>query len=128
MGYQGYLFKVNGTIFPNKYISPGTYQITPNQTQDDNTYIDGDGKLHRDVLPHKRTKFEFTTPYIYEADNRAIQALFPSLLTVNVEYWNPRKGIYETAVCYTPDTTFVVYETKGDNILYNPLRLAFIEY
>jgi len=128
MAYKGYLFKVNGAIFPHKYITPGTYQVSPNQTQDDNTYIDGDGKLRRNVLPHRRTKFEFTTPYINEAQNREIQALFPDELTVNVEYWNPRKGAYETAVCYVPDLTFTVYKSKGNDVLYNPLRLAFIEY
>lgn len=128
MSYNGYLFKVNGQIFPHKYISPGTYQVTPNQTQDVDSYVDGDGKLHRNVLPHRRTKFEFTTPYIKEPDNRVIQALFPDDLTINVEYWNPRKGIYETAVCYTPDTTFTVYDSDDTDILYSPLRIAFIEY
>ena len=128
MAYQGYLFSVNGDPFPHEYIALGTYNITPNQKQDDNSYTDGDGKLHRDVLPHERTKFEFTTPHIKEADNRIIQGLFPDTLTITVKYWNPRKGIYENAICYTPDTTFSVYRSEGNNIEYSPLRLAFIEY
>jgi hypothetical protein len=128
MAFAGYLLKVNSTIFPHKYIKIETYKITPNQTQDDNSYEDGDGLLHRDVLPHKRSKLEFVTPQIHEADNRIIQALFPDTLTVSIELWNPRKGIYETATCYTPDTTFEIYKTTDTDIIYNPLRIAFIEY
>lgn len=128
MAYQGYLFSVNGVTFPHKYIAQGTYRIDPNQKQDDNTYTDGDGELHRDVMSHKRTKFEFTTPYIKEADNRIIQALFPDDLTISVTYWNPRKGAYESGVCYTPDLSFLVYESTDTDIEYSPLRLAFIEY
>lgn len=128
MTYEGYLFSINNVPFPGKYIAQGTYQITPNQKQDDNTYTDGDGKLHRNVLSHKRTKFEFTTPHIKEGDNRILQGLFPNDLTVNVKYWNPRKGIYEMGICYTPDITFSVYDADDMSILYSPIRLAFIEY
>lgn len=128
MAYQGYLFSINGTPFPHKYIAQGTYEITPNQKQDDNTYIDGDGKLHRDVLPHDRTKFEFATPHINEADNIILQALFPNTLTVSVSYWNPRKSAYENATCYVPDLTFAVYKSTDTDIEYSPLRIAFIEY
>ncbi len=128
MAYQGYLFSINNTPFPGKYIAQGTYQISPNQKQDDNTYTDGDGELHRDVLSHKRTKFEFTTTHIREGDNRILQGLFPDDLTINVNYWNPRKGIYETGICYTPDITFTVYDADPTDVLYSPIRLAFIEY
>ena len=128
MAYAGYLFKINGTPFPHEYITPESYQITPNQTLDDDSYTDGDGVFQRDIYPHKRTKFEFMTPQVNETQNRAIQELFPDTLTVEAEYWNPRKGIYEDAICYTPDITFTVHDTAETNLTYNPLRLAFIEY
>jgi hypothetical protein len=126
MAFLGHLIKINGTIF--SLIKAETYQITPNQIQDDNTYVDGDGVLHRDTLPHKRTKIEFTTPHLSEADNRTLQALIPNTVTVIVEYWNPRKGTYETATCYTPDLTFEIFKITGAEILYSPIRMAFIEY
>jgi hypothetical protein len=129
MAFAGYLLKVNGSTFPHKFIKLDTYTIDPNQVQDgDNTYEDGNGKLHRDILPHRRTKVEFTTPHINESENRELQALFPNTETVTVDYWNPRKGIYETGTCYTPNLNFQVYKISASDITYNPIRIAFIEY
>lgn len=128
MAFAGYLLKVNGTIFPNRFIKIDTYQITPNQLIDDDTYTDGNGKLHRSVLEHKRTKCEFTTANISEADSVIITGFIPNTVTVNIEYWNPKKHIYETAVCYTPDITYEIHQLTATDISYKPIRLAFIEY
>lgn len=128
MAFQGYLIKVNGNTFPHKFIKLDTYSIDPNQIQDDDSYVDGDGELHRQTLPHERTKLEFTTAQIGETENRELQALFPDTKTINVEYWNPRKGTYETGTCYTPNLKFEIFSISSNNITYNPIRLAFIEY
>lgn len=128
MAFAGYLLKIDGVIFPNKFIAMETYQITPNQKIDDETYTDGDGVLHRSVLPHDRTKAEFNTTYIKEADSAELQSYFPDTLSASVQYWNPKKSTYETGTFYVPDITFEIYSITATSVLYKPIRIAFIEY
>ena len=58
--YKGYLLKINGTELPGQYIQD--YSSTPNQAQDKDSYQDLTGELHREILPHTRSKIEFKTP------------------------------------------------------------------
>ena len=49
---------------------------------------------------------------------------------IQIEYWNPRRNRYQTGDAYIPDISFepyMVYKNIND-ILYNPFRVAFIEY
>lgn len=126
--FNGYLLKINGVIFPNKFIAVESYQITPNQITDEDSYIDSDGRLHRNVLPHKRSKLEFNTPHIREAQNGELQSYFPDTISMDAEYWNPRKRVYESGTFYTPDLTFEIKDIKENDILYKPIRIALIEY
>ena len=57
--YKGYLLKINGTELPGQYIQD--YSSTPNQAQDKDSYQDLTGELHREILPHTRSKIEFKT-------------------------------------------------------------------
>lgn len=60
-----------------KYIQPnGALTITPNQMQDLDSYVNGDGYLKRKVLKHSRTKIEWNTPYLtYEDKCKLILAI-----------------------------------------------------
>jgi hypothetical protein len=130
MAFLGYLLKINGLILPNRFIAIKTYTTTPNQIQDEDSYIDLDGVLDRSTLPHRRSKCEFNTPPINETDNHILQSYFPEDLKIEAEYWNPRKGIYETGTFYNPDITFTVesINEETNQITYEPIRLALIEY
>ena len=91
-GFEGWLLKVNGTIFPTKYIRPETYTVTPDQETDQDDYTDNDGIFHRNILPAKATKIEFSTPTMWLRDMKVVLSIIPEEDDeVEIEYWNPRK-------------------------------------
>lgn len=127
MPYQGYLLKVNGTIFPNDLIAFGSFSITPNQRQDRDSYRDSTGYLHRNILPHKVTKIEFNTKLLHESDKAHVETLLQGRDEYTLEYWS---NGYQIGTFYSPDLKFEVYDidkVSGD-IRYKPVRIAMIEY
>lgn len=126
--YQGWLLKFDGRIFPEKYIAHGSYNATPNQKQDEDSYQDGYGRLHRNVLPHTRSKIERTTPFMHLDSKIDMQSYFPDRVTMEVEYWNDETNTYTKGTFYVPDIQFPYYDASGTDIRYNPIRIALIEY
>lgn len=127
MSYQGYLLKVNGVIFPNNLIAFGTFSITPSQRQDQDSYRDSTGYLHRNILPHKVTKIEFNTKLLHESDKAELKNILRNRDEYTLEYLDDG---YQTGTFYSPDLKFDVYdidEVSGD-IRYKPVRIAMIEY
>jgi hypothetical protein len=130
-GFEGWLVKINGKIFPNKYIHAGTYKCTPDQETDLDDETDADGIFHRNVLPAKATKIEFDIKPVRLNDLAKIKEIIPDNATeIDVEYWNDRKMQYQTGKAYIPVATFEPYMVYKDinDILYNPTRIAIIEY
>jgi len=127
MSYQGYLLKVNGVIFPNDLISHGSFSVAPNQRQDLDSYRDSTGYLHRNILPHKVTKIEFTTKLLHEVDKMALESHLQNRDEFTLEYWN---NGYQTGTFYCPDPKFEVYDIDkvSKDIRYRPVRIAMIEY
>lgn len=132
MAYQGYLIKVGNTVFPMKYIRAETYKCTPNQRIDQDSDSDATGVLHRNVLPHTRTKIEFETPQMLRgADVLAISTLLGlsgSRRDVTITYWDHESQSYKTGKCYVPDISYQLMRNTGDDLVYMPIRYAFIEY
>lgn len=126
--YQGWLLKINGQKFPMDYIAHASYNATPDQLQDEDSYQDADGLLHRNVLPHARTKIEWTTPFLHLEDKIRMQSYFPDTVTVEAEYWNDKRNGYATGIFYVPDIQFPYYDASEMDIRYNPIRIALIEY
>lgn len=128
MSFKGYLIKINGVIFPSNMIQLKSYKATPDQIQDKDSYQDGDGELHRNVLPHRRSKIEFNTKLFHLADKIKMQTLFGDRVKLSVEYWNDATNGYCLGDFYIPDITYEIYRTTSDDIVYNPIRIALIEY
>ena len=126
MVFQGHLLKIGGKVVPNKYIAK--YKATPNQQQDQDSYQDSTGQLHREVLPHRRSKIDLTTKYLWLEDKIVFQSFFGDRIQINVEYWNDETNEYTTGQFYAPDIDFEIYRIVGNNIEYAPLRVALIEY
>ncbi|MEG0689215.1 MAG: DUF6711 family protein [Hungatella sp.] len=126
MAFKGYLLKINGSVFPNKYIAK--YKATPNQRQDDDSYQDSTGELHREILPHRRSKIEFSTRYLWLEEKIVFQLYFRSRDKLTVEYWNDEVNDYAVGVFYAPDIDYEVYRIQGGNLEYLPIRIALIEY
>lgn len=127
MPYMGYLLKVDGVIFPNDLILFGSFSITPNQRQDLDSYRDSTGYLHRNILPHKPSKIEFTTKVLHNADRAALESILKNRDEYTLEYWDTE---YKTGKFYSPDVKYEIYDidkVSGD-IRYKPVRIAMIEY
>ena len=124
--FQGYLLKINGTILPTKFTQ--TYKVTPDQQQDKNSYQDITGELHREVLPHTRSKIEFITPHLWKSAKEELQSFFPDRKEVSVTYWNDERNEYVSGIFYIPDIEFQVYRIVGNDMEYFPIRVALIEY
>lgn len=124
--YQGYLLKINGTILDNKYIT--AYDSVPNGQTDLDTYTDGQGVTHRNILPHTKTTISFTTPPLYLEDKIALTSLFPRRTKVNLEYWNDETNDYRKGEFYIPDISYEILTASSDTIAYRPIRYEFIEY
>ncbi len=132
MAYAGYLLKVNGVIFPNKYILMDSYKSTPHQLTDLDSYTDGDGELHRNVLPHTRSKIWFDTGILIASEKTEIKSIIPMSKTgrvrMTVEYWADDIDAYDTGSFYVPDVEFPIYDADNAMIIYNSISITFIEY
>ena len=128
MAFEGYLIKVGSTKIPMKFISAKSYKTIPNRQQDMDSYRDADGILRRNILPHKVTTIEFSTPYIRLADKIALQAIIPSRTKQTITYWNDETNTYTTEDFYIPDVEYSIYRVDGNDILYMPITYKFIEY
>lgn len=130
-GFEGWLLKINGVIFPTKYMHAGSIKIIPDQETDIDDYTDADGIFHRNILPAKATKIEFDIKPVRLYDLAKIKEILPENDDeIIIEYWNPKKFRYQSGRAYMPDVSFEPYMTypEYNDILYNPIRIAFIEY
>lgn len=130
-GFEGWLLKINGVEFPTKYIRADTYKATPDQETDLDDYTDNNGVFHRNVLPAKATKIEFSIKPVRLVDMKVIQNLLPKPRNeITIEYWNDDKMLYQSGRAYIPDISYEPYMVYRDvkDILYKETRVAFIEY
>lgn len=132
-GFEGWLLKINGVVFPTKYIRAETYTVTPDQETDLDDYTDNDGVFHRNILPAKATKIEFSTPHMWLQDMRKVLEIIPDNDDdnyVSITYWNPRKMVYQSGTAYISDVSWDPYlvDVSRNNIMYKEVRFAFIEY
>lgn len=135
MAFEGYLMKAFGTIFPHKYIQISTYQTTPSQRQDLDSYQDSKGNLHRTVVPHDRSKIVFKTmDNLKLAEKQEIQAFFNGAMTnarerkITLTYWNDEDNMYKTGFFYIPDVTYPIKRIMGNDIVYDSVEYHLIEY
>jgi hypothetical protein len=132
--FEGYLLSGGGVHFPHEYMLYSSYEATPSQRQDLDAYQDSLGNLHRNVVPHDRTKIKFTTLDLDLAGKQAIQSFFAGATTnarerkCTLTYWNDETNTYKTGDFYIPDITFIIKEISSDNISYKGIEIHLIEY
>ena len=79
-------------------------------TTDIDDYTDNDGILHRNILPAKATKIEFSIKPVRLKDLSVIKSILPEArVEVNIEYWNDWSMKYQSGKAYIPDLTFEPY-------------------
>ena len=132
MSFEGWLLKINGTVFLNELIALESYKCTPDQIMDLDPYRDGSGELHRNALPHTATSMEFSTIYLRLRDVDRLNDFVPhgNSVKCEIEYWNPNTSSYKSGTCYISDIPYEILnvdENKKD-ILYKPIKITITEY
>ncbi len=137
MAYNGYLFQFGMFVFPNKYIKFDTYDISPDQRQDLDSYTDGNGLTHRNALEHTKTSITFST---LEMPEKAMNSITSNLMAnyqnpnetdSECHYYNPRIGNYKSGHFYLdPSVKFKIKkeDEHGKSIKYGEMQWTFIEY
>lgn len=123
------------TKIPLKYIRFETYQITPQQTIDLDSYRSENGTLLRNPVAVK-AKVEFNTPLMTEANWQRLWAIIKAGFNNSTErklklrYYDTLSATYKTGNFYVPDvaTTIRNIDEAAGIINYNEIRVAFIEY
>ena len=138
MAYAGYLIKVggsSGTALPMKYVQIGSYSITPNQRMESEAKRAVSGVLHRATVSHTASKIEINTPPLTNAEVVAMMTLFSNAWSNALErkltlyYYDMETDAYKTGDFYMPDIQFSIDHIEpGNVIVYNSIRIAFIEY
>lgn len=134
MAFNGYLLKVGNYEVPKKFINTDTYTAS-RVVQDLDSYRDGNGILHRTTLSHVPNKVEFETPPMLTNTGFAeLMSNIRSNYTVEAErkasvtMYVPETDSYVTQDMYMPDITPQIFNILNNEILYRPIRLAFIGY
>jgi hypothetical protein len=127
---NGYVLKVGSTIFPNALLAPRGYKNTPDRRQDKNSYTDGRGVTHRNILPVKRTTIKIKTiDELTYGQKLIVQSFFPNRDKVVCEVWNDEKNDYQTITAYVPDIEYTVkHIDKDGNFYYNAVEFELIDY
>lgn len=122
---------IAGYVFPLSYIKLETFKISPDQRQEFDSYVDGNGVLQRpNVVTHTRTKIEFETTYLYTQQvNDLLTSIWAQLadtlkLECYVRYWDLETRTTKTGYFYMSGTREYTYYNKE---IINPIRFAFIE-
>lgn len=134
--FKGWLMKFGSKVLPNKYLAYDDYTATPNQRTEVEAYRDLNNLLHRSTSPNFKTKIDFNTRPLYLSEKIEMQSVFTSGLIdraqrkYNVTYWDDEQNTYKSGVFYMPDVEYKIInvDEETNNILYNKLRFALIEY
>lgn len=132
MAFNGeYLIKVGSYKIPLSIMKYGSYKSSPAQRQDNDSYVDADGYLHRTPMPHVRTKIEFELINLSMQDFRGFMDSITAQYTVGIErkvhleYYEEEYGQYNEGDFYMPGTMDFTMLNKE---VYDNIRIAFIEY
>lgn len=133
--FQGYLLSFNGANLNNKYISLKSFKVTPNQRLEIEAYRDADSLLHRVTSPNFKTKIDFTTVAGLTLSDK--EDMFNTINTglinsnkksYNIVYWNDDTSSYRQGKFYMPNVEYPIRRISDTDIIYEPIRIAFIEY
>ncbi|WP_455715329.1 DUF6711 family protein [Anaerosporobacter sp.] len=130
MAFEGWVIKNDSTVLNNDLLAEKGYKSNPDQQTDEDSYTDGDGKLHRNILSHLRSKIWLSTNELSVSDKLHFQTVFPSRSVVTLTYWNDEREVYESGDFYIPDIDWTIQKINKitKERTYEPISLTLIEY
>lgn len=99
--YNGYLLKINGVVFPEKYIADGTFQPIEKRIVV-NDYLDGAYNRHIVYAPEKEVTITFNLARMLESDAMDALAMLDAEEFI-VEYY--KAGSYSTGLFTISEST-----------------------
>ena len=130
--YEDYDVKLGNDILPREFIKHDSLQVTLN-TLDVDSYRNANGTLVKNTVANK-VKVEFETPYLYMNKKNELMNLISSnyvnaldrsfYVTVYVDELDD----YKTVLCYLVDPVFKKQQNSPSGIIYQPTRIAFVEF
>ena len=130
--YADYDVKLGNDILPREFIKHDSLQVTLN-TLDVDSYRNANGTLVKNTVANK-VKVEFETPYLYMNKKNELMNLISShyinaldrsfYVTVYVDELDD----YKTVLCYLVDPVFKKQQNSPSGIIYQPTRIAFVEF
>ena len=136
--FKGYLFKAVSTNkeFPNRYIEFKTWSSTPKQREEIKAYRDDNTRnLTRVTASGKKSVFSFNVRQgLHLEDKIALLKFFTDAESnaterkIQLQYWNEESNNYDTGYFYRPNMPFKIIRIENNDIIYDTLKLEFIEY
>ena len=135
MAFNGVLLQIGSSEIV-KFVKQDSYKISPAQRQDLDSFVNANGVLERNVLPHRRSKIEIKT---IPMDNTKMAELWgiinanfisESERKVPLTYYRQDTDDYASGSFYIPDPQFPInrIDRKNKKIYYDSMTLKFIEY
>lgn len=135
MGFNQYFFQFGDYVFPNRYIKVDTYDISPNQRQDLDSYTDANGLTHRNALEHTKTQIQFTVTKRPESVHNSIMTSMRGNYInfkerdANCVYYDPETCQYKTGHFYLdPSVQFRLERIRNGTLFFGETQFVFIEY
>ena len=130
--YANYDIKFGNDTLSQEFIKHDSLQVTMN-TVDVDSYRNANATLVKNTVANK-IKIEFETPYLYMSKKNELMNLISShyinaldrslMVTVYVDELND----YRTVKCYLVDPVFKKQQNSPVGIIYQPTRIAFVEF
>ena len=137
MAFSGYLIKLGGsagTELPMEYIKGESYNVEPARKTETENRKSVTGLTYRGVAEHTSVRIEFETRSINNTALAALNGMISAAMTdtlrrdITIEYYDTETDSYKEAACYMPGVKYSIRKVGQDEVLYNPITYAFIEY
>lgn len=135
MSFTGELIRVGSYLIPNSIIALDTYDCTPDQRQDVDSYRDLNQDLHRNVADHYKSVVKFQSrnglaESVIRPVIEGIQSNYTNVKErkVHLQYFNTDTGSYSSGDFYLVQPQYKVIRIDGTQLYYGGINFEFIEY
>lgn len=132
MAFQGYYIKLGNDTLSYEFMKHDSYQGTLN-TLDVDSYRNANGDLVKNTVTQK-LKVEFETPYLYMPKKTELMSFIRSHYinaldrSLYITAYVDELDDYRTCKVYLVDPPFKIQQNSKSGIIYQPTRIAFVEF
>ena len=130
--FQNYYLKLGNDTLSYEFITNNSYQGVLN-TLDVDSYRNANGDLVKNTVTTK-LKVEFETPYLYMNKKSELMSFIRSHFinsldrSLYITAYVDELDDYRTCKVYLVDPVFKIQQNSPQGIIYQPTRIAFVEF